>query len=480
MQPITFAPHTFAATEHARSAAVRATLAPFVGAVVREQRRTGDLRAALAQAATAEPDALAMLGLRPGAATGPDPLPPGEVLFPEADPVTGLRLGNLDSGDSLTIEMADATLGPEVAAFLHRCAAGRSSLDQLRASGTGVFDELIDELWGSGLLVPRGPPRRAPVGHARAITRLEHACLLIRSATSTVLVDPVVHSSAPDASTLDIPFGDLPSRIDAILISHSHSDHFSPASLMMFSRDVPVVVPRVERPNLLCPDMAAELRRLGFRRVIDVPWYAPPLRFGDIQVDVLPFFGEQPLLHEAPRDVALRNWGNTYLVSTPDFRAWILIDSGNDHAGRMEQVALDLRGKVGPVDLVLSNLREFYVGIGQADPCYITGAGEYWLSLTASQLERFPSMQQDLLTLGPAGAARVCAAVGARAFLPYAHWWQAPGQPVPDEGDLRAALAERLAEERCPTEVVDWTVGDGFRRAGDAFVRVPGGQAGQR
>ncbi len=115
--------------------------------------------------------------------------------------------------------------------------------------------------------------------------------------------------------------------VDAILISHFHEDHFFLSTLLMFPLDTPIIVPKVPRSTIICADMMELLRNCGFRNVSAVDWYSEPLRFGDIEIQVLPFYGEQPLRFDASAHPDLRNWGNTYVIRAPDFSSWFLIDS---------------------------------------------------------------------------------------------------------------------------------------------------------
>src|SRR5262249_24326176 len=146
--------------------------------------------------------------------------------------------------------------------------------------------------------------------------------------------------------------------VDAILISHSHRDHWHLPTLMTFPRDTVIVVPKAARASMLCPDFEKTLRALGFTRIISLGWYDPPVQVGDLEIHAFPFYGEQPLLREAPRHPGLRNHGNTYVVRHASYTSWFLIDSGNDWMGRMVEVAGEVKSRFGCIDLLLSNLKE--------------------------------------------------------------------------------------------------------------------------
>ena len=245
-----------------------------------------------------------------------------------------------------------------------------------------------------------------------------------------------------------------------MILSHAHTDHYDLPSLMMIPRDTWIIVPRVPRASILTPQICVELTQLGFRNVIEKDWYSSSLKIEDIEIFAFPFYGEQPLRFEHPRHPMLRNWGNSYAFVTPDFSAWCLIDSGADAEGSMVDVAHLVQRRLGNVDVVLANLHEFYVGVGRCNPFYTTGAGEYWLSLTADQMARFPELCQHQITLGTKGVSEICAIVGAKTFLPYAHAWSNFGTVPDDEPFLLQKLHSEPALAMQNTQIENWHIGD--------------------
>jgi hypothetical protein len=392
-----------------------------------------------------------------------------EYLLPEARyPVANLTCSR--GGPWFKFAVGERLTATELGRLLLLCASGLTER-KLRAELDERLDRILDAFLATGIVAPSSAPPIdfAPRG-VPGVTRLQHASLLFQSATTGVLVDPHLHTSyEPSTLKRNIRRHDLDGRVQAILLSHSHSDHYDLATLCTFARDTPIVVPKVPRDSLLCENMAARLRSLGFTRVIDVPWYAPPIVVGDIEIEVLPFYGEQPLVGGITRDPAVRNWGNTYFLKTPAYTAWILIDSGDDAAGRSVHVARHVRTTYGGVDLVFSNLRTFY----PFTPTYITGAGHYWFALPPDIMADFSRIAGECLTLGPRGVADVCAAAGARSFLPYAHLWAEPGQHAEDELDLVAELETELTCRQSPTRVIRWRVGDFANVEGGVVERIP-------
>jgi len=88
------------------------------------------------------------------------------------------------------------------------------------------------------------PPRPAYAGRGVRVRYLAHACLLIESAGTTVLTDPVV-SYRHGGSDGRYTFADLPARINYVLITHNHQDHCMFETLLQLRHKTEtVVVPR--------------------------------------------------------------------------------------------------------------------------------------------------------------------------------------------------------------------------------------------
>jgi L-ascorbate metabolism protein UlaG (beta-lactamase superfamily) len=295
------------------------------------------------------------------------------------------------------------------------------------------------------------------------IFRLQHASFLLQSEKARVLIDPHFvseNNSELDARSRMMPHNFTQLNINAVIISHSHSDHYDLPSLMMIPRDTLMIVPKVPRSSLLAPSFSRELQELGFQKVVEQDWYHSPMIVEDIEIHSLPFYGEQPLRYEHPRHPLLRNWGNSYAFLTPNFSAWCLIDSGADADGSMVDVAEEVKKKFGSIDVVLANLHDFFIGVKRCNPFYTTGAGEYWLSLTTDQMSRFSELCQHQITLGTKGVAEICRIVDAKTFLPYAHAWSNFGTVPNDEPYLLNKFHSEPAIANRNIEIRSWRMGE--------------------
>jgi hypothetical protein len=177
--------------------------------------------------------------------------------------------------------------------------AGLFAIEPGRIAETfGLREDLFERFLNDGIAVVkrRESPTFAPPG-VPGVYCLQHACLLYRTETTGILVDPRLHSTYGTGVASD-----------------------------------------------LCRDTLEGT-----------------LRIGDAEVHGLPFCGEQAWRFDQPKNPDIRNWGNTYAVKTDDHTSWFLIDSGADVLGSMTEVAEHVRRTLGKIDFVLGNLGQFYV-----------------------------------------------------------------------------------------------------------------------
>lgn len=119
-----------------------------------------------------------------------------------------------------------------------------------------------------------------------------HACVLIEWNGVSVLTDPFI-AIMPDEGGLDrFTYMDLPEKIDLVLITHTHHDHFVPETLLRIRHRVDtIVVPKTT--GLFYADTSLKLmaQRLGFKSVIELDSLESVALPGG-EIIAIPFLGE--------------------------------------------------------------------------------------------------------------------------------------------------------------------------------------------
>jgi L-ascorbate metabolism protein UlaG (beta-lactamase superfamily) len=343
-----------------------------------------------------------------------------------------------------------------------------SELDRLGPEQRAIFEPFVAPKVGSANVAPSpGQP---------GIFRREHASLLVQSRTTRILVDPAGLFRAAAFPAGRDRLAPIEGALDAVLVTHGHDDHWHLPSLFrdLATPDIPVVVPHVSRRNLLNRSLYGEELELAGQAARALPW-GSELVIGDILVEVLAFHGEQPT-REAPGAIdGLRSWGNCYVIRTPEISLLLLVDSGKDPSGEMHDVVARSVARHGPIDVVLSCLREF------ASP-FFGGLEHYWAALPLARLRELYDDYRggDLpsTTLGPAGVASLCGVAGAKYFLPYAHGFEGAGQIIDDIGwgagePSEAEVVEVLRQAAERVDARAWVPGDVAMIEGDDLVIRP-------
>jgi thiopeptide-type bacteriocin biosynthesis protein len=282
----------------------------------------------------------------------PDRLHPA-VLHP--DPALTSPVALRAAGDGVT--PSTIALPPGAAGELARWLGEfqRGALRPASATGAALFDAL--EACGA-FEVAHGPVSAPPP--TGEFTFIGHACVLA-SARARVLVDPFLMSpsSAWPASYQPWRLSHL-AGAEAVLVTHSHPDHYDPGTLLRLGAETPIHVPAVGRESLLAVDMASRLRALGFSRVIET---RPGDRFaaGDIEVAAWPLPGEQPTTGEVLHP-EVRNVGLSWHLRAAGVGAWLIADAGRDATGDVRDIAAAVRrahADGGGTSLVFGGYRGF-------------------------------------------------------------------------------------------------------------------------
>ncbi|MBD2387080.1 MBL fold metallo-hydrolase [Cylindrospermum sp. FACHB-282] len=399
-----------------------------------------------------------------------------EFLFLNHNPITSFSYQNkqrlLSKVGQEIIE--NESILPDIHNLLYLCGQSNLTYKQICQQISSYAIDLLDKLIKYKIVGEQEPSRKSIPQKKPGIFRLQHATLLYRTKTTGILVDPHLHSNYGISNIKnDITRAQLEGSVDAILISHSHYDHWHYPTLMMFSPEIPIFVPKVPRGSIICEDMEARLKILGFKNVTCVDWNADPIMVGDIEINILPFYGEQPLVPEynQPKHPNLRNWGNTYLLRTEYYTSWFLIDAGQDPMGSMFDVAEYVKQKFGKVDYIVSNFQPLsYNSIG-------ANLSSWGIDILGNLLSNPQILSvtnkpegEHLATLGPTGVAEICKIVEAKSCLPYADSWAEIGQPGVNDEKLIPAVAIELKNLGCLSQVVPWKIGDGYVVNGKAEI----------
>lgn len=119
-----------------------------------------------------------------------------------------------------------------------------------------------------------------------------HACVLIETLDTTILIDPFIGYHNPSSDVSRYTFFDLPESIDYVLITHSHLDHASLESLLQIRYKVKnIVVPHNSSGSLLDPSLKLFLSMCGFKSVIQVDEF-DKIDFSHGNILCLPSLGE--------------------------------------------------------------------------------------------------------------------------------------------------------------------------------------------
>lgn len=384
-----------------------------------------------------------------------------DLLFPRPGPWQ-LIAQRIATGQVAAVE-PDESILPVVVEVLRLGAQADPEAVDAFDEECGFLGRPLLDLLTSG---PREVIPTWPVPDGPGLYRREHASLLVRSREATLLLDPITMAiSFPHVA--DVPLGSPADEISAILITHGHTDHWHLPSILInsASAEVPIVVPRVPRATLLS-QIQFDRALASFGQHGRAAAWGERLTFGDLDVEVLPFYGEQPV-REPPWELAdVRNWGNCYRIQTPDWSLLVLADSGEDPAGSMAAVVEESVRRRGPIDVVLACMRRF-------DSPFFGGLGSYWTTIPFERLTRlyrdYEAGRLPSTTAGPEGIAAVCEAARARVFLPYAHGYEGYGRPIrdigwglgePGEEEALDRLRELLRARGLSTRAMSWQVGD--------------------
>lgn len=164
------------------------------------------------------------------------------------------------------------------------------------------------------------PPRPRYDGDGVRVRYFGHACVLLETRDVTILVDPTA-SYRYATDLFRFSYDDLPERIDYVVVTHNHQDHFLIETLLQIRHRVgEVVVPRAGSGALEDPSLKGVLRALGFPKITELDAMDTlPIPGG--AVTAIPFLGEHADLRVDSKAA--------YVVTLGSFRALFAADSNN-------------------------------------------------------------------------------------------------------------------------------------------------------
>jgi L-ascorbate metabolism protein UlaG (beta-lactamase superfamily) len=135
--------------------------------------------------------------------------------------------------------------------------------------------------------VPRGTPYH-PSDADLSVTRIVHGSVIVEMRGIRLAVDPWFHSGIirRQQEPLGLTPDDLP-KLDAVVITHGHGDHFDERALRRLAASVPLAIAR--------PELAERLQGLGFARVAALEWWERTT-VGDVSITAV------PARHSAPEN----------------------------------------------------------------------------------------------------------------------------------------------------------------------------------
>lgn len=128
-------------------------------------------------------------------------------------------------------------------------------------------------------------------GDAIRIRYFGHACVLIETNKTTILVDAMV-SYGYETDLPRFTYDDLPEHIDYVILTHSHQDHVMLEHLLQLRYKIgTVVVPKNASGMLQDPSLKLMFKTLRFNQVIELD-EMESITLPDGEMLGIPFFGE--------------------------------------------------------------------------------------------------------------------------------------------------------------------------------------------
>jgi L-ascorbate metabolism protein UlaG (beta-lactamase superfamily) len=150
------------------------------------------------------------------------------------------------------------------------------------------------------------PPPEAWKGDDVRLRYFGHACVLIEWKGKTILTDPCLGLIPSQCGIERFTYKNLPERIDYVLVTHNHHDHYCLESLLRLRHKVDcLVVPR--SAGMFYGDISLRLlsRKIGFKNVVEVDTL-DSIELPDGAIVAIPFMGEHADLPHAKTAYVVR------------------------------------------------------------------------------------------------------------------------------------------------------------------------------
>lgn len=129
-------------------------------------------------------------------------------------------------------------------------------------------------------------------GPTARIRYFGHACVLVEWKGVSILTDPYISATPSEGGAERLTYRDLPEKIDYVIITHNHHDHFCLESLLRLRHRIEcLVVPRSFGFVSGDPSLKLLAKRIGFKKVIDLD-ALESIELPDGEIISIPFMGE--------------------------------------------------------------------------------------------------------------------------------------------------------------------------------------------
>jgi len=184
---------------------------------------------------------------------------------------------------------------------------------------------------------PQRPERYE--GDSVRVRYFGHACILIESRETTVMIDPIV-SYENERGAARYTYKDLTETIDYVLITHNHQDHCMFETLLQLRHRIKhVVVPKNSGGSLVDPSLKMVLQNVGFKSVREID-EMETLEIEGGTLTGVPFLGEHADLDIRTKLAHLIRLGGVSIMCAAD---------SNNIEPRLYQHVHDL---IGDVDIL--------------------------------------------------------------------------------------------------------------------------------